>query len=91
MDNSQGNSHVPQSTRYYTYMLNFSFRMQHTFTETDVEQAEEGGENDLDPTDEALANLENEIREVLSQDYVVESLDAFTDFSSLLGVEDGTP
>ena len=49
--------------KYYTYMISCSFKMQYTFTEKEVEQAEEGGEGDVDPTEDALMDLERTIKD----------------------------
>ena len=76
--------------RLYTFDVSFSFSMQFTFTEKEVQPSEEGGENDVDPTDEALAELEQEIKEYLSEQYSVSGFEIFADFDSLLGVEEVT-
>jgi rRNA maturation endonuclease Nob1 len=71
--------------RYYTFRVSVAFDMQFTFTESEVQAAEEGGKEDLDPTDEALAKLAEELKETLSQDYWVQNVEVFADFESLLG------
>lgn len=76
----------PRPERSYTYLVSVSLEMQFTFEARNVQQAEEGGENDIDPTDEALAKLEAELMEYLSQNYSIENLEASADFDSLLGV-----
>jgi hypothetical protein len=72
--------------KLYTFNVSFSFEMQFTFTASEVQPAKEGGESDFDPSDEAIAALEKEIEEYLSQQYPVTNVEAFTDFNSLLGV-----
>ena len=72
--------------KLYTYSVSVSFDMQFTFTEKEVEQAEEGSEKDLDPTEKALSKLETELMEYLSLAYHVKQVEAFADFESLLGV-----
>jgi hypothetical protein len=74
--------------KFYTYSVSVSFDMQYTFGEDEIQQAEEGGKNDFDPTDKALADLESELKEYLSQNYCIRSIEAFTDFDSLLGISD---
>ena len=75
---------MSKAEKLYTYNVLVSFQMQYTFREDEVEHAEEGDERDLDPTGEAIANLEEELTEYLGQNYAVEKVDAFADF--LLGV-----
>jgi hypothetical protein len=72
--------------KYYTYMILCSFKIQYTFTEKEVEQAEEGGEGDLDPTEDALMDLERTIKDCLDPDWAVSDVEAWTDFDELLGV-----
>jgi len=72
--------------KLYTYNVSFSFNMQFTFPASDVQPSEEGGENDLTPTDEAIKSLEKEVEEYLLQNYPVTDLEAFADFDSLIGV-----
>lgn len=73
--------------KLYTYNVLVSFTVQHTFREDEVEQAEEGGEGDLDPTSAALEEFENEIQEFLGTNYAVADVEAWTDFDDLLGVD----
>lgn len=75
--------------KLYTFNVSFSFEMQFTFTSSDVQPAEEGGENDFDPKDEALAALVKEVEEYLAQEYPVNNVEAFADFDSLLGIREG--
>ena len=77
-----------QPEKFYTFSVLISFHMQHTFTAKEVQPAEEGGEADVDPTDAALAELEDEIQEYLFQQYPVEAVEAWADFDGLLGIED---
>lgn len=83
-------SNEPASRRHYTYAVTLSFETQYSFTEDEVEQGEEGGKNDVEPTYEALAIFENDIREHLQLMYPIYNLNARTDFDHLLGV-DGDP
>jgi hypothetical protein len=74
--------------RLYTFNVSVNFNVQFTFTEKEIEQSEEGWENDVDPTEKALANLEQEITECLSKEYYVSEVEAFADFESLLGISE---
>jgi hypothetical protein len=74
--------------RYHTFTVSVDFKIQFTFTEKDVELSEEGGEDNIDPTDKALAELEQEITEYLSNNYVVSGVNAYADFDSLLGTDE---
>ena len=74
--------------KYYTYMISCSFKMQYTFTEKEVEQAEEGSEGDIDPTEDALMDLEKTIKDRLDPHWAVSDVEAWTDFDELLGVID---
>ena len=60
--------------KLFTYNLTCVFQMQFTFDESRVESADEAGD-EPDPTAEALAELENELREYIGQDYLVESVE----------------
>lgn len=75
-----------KSKKFYTFKVSFSFDMQHTFDESEVQPAEEGDEDDLDPTDEALAALAEEIKEHLEKQYMISNIEACADFDTLLGV-----
>ena len=77
-----------KNKKYYTYMISCSFKMQYTFTEKEVEQAEEGGEGDLDPIEDALMDLEKTIKDRLEPHWAVSDVEAWTDFDELLGVID---
>ena len=74
--------------RFHTFNVSFDFKMQFTFTDKDVQSSEEGGEDNIDPTDKALAELEQEITEFLSYNYVVSEVRAYADFDSLLGTDE---
>ena len=74
--------------RFHTFIVSFDFKMQYTFTEKNVQPSEEGGEDNIDPTDKALAELEQEITEYLSYNYVVSEVRAYADFDSLLGTDE---
>ena len=72
--------------KHYTFNVSFSFDMQYTFTDNEIQAAEEGREGDVEPTGEALAALEKEITECLSQNYAIGKIEADADFDSLLGI-----
>jgi phage gp36-like protein len=76
--------------RFYTYNVSVTFNMQFTFNEKEVQPSSESGEggdsDEFDPTDKALADLEQEIKEYLSERYPVKDVEAFADSDELLGV-----
>jgi hypothetical protein len=74
--------------KHYTYNLSVSFRMQFTFTENEVEPSEDGGPKDRDPSQRALENLEEELREHLRQHYTVDDIEVSGDFDDLLGIDE---
>lgn len=67
-------------TKHYTFTLTCSFTMQFTFDESLVEEIDDG---ELEPTDDALASVANEIAEQLGKNYVVNNVDVDADI--LLG------
>ena len=71
--------------KLYTYLVTMDVKMQFTFNEDEVEQAEEGGPVDIDPTQRALDALGKEIKDCLSNNYAVQSVEAWADFDELLG------
>lgn len=73
--------------RHFTYMVACSFQMQFTFTDSEVEQSDEGAEGDMSPSEAALASLGQEIEECLGEQFGrVEKMEAWADFDDLLGV-----
>ena len=64
--------------------------MQFTFTDREVEPDTDGGKGDFEPTDEALFQLTEELREHLEQNYSAVDIQIFTDSRALLGVLDDT-
>ncbi len=74
--------------KFYTYTVTCSFEMQYTFREDQIEQAEEGREGDLDPTEQALEEVADEIRKCLEQQWGVTNVEAWADFDCLLGVDE---
>ena len=75
------------SNKHYTFNVSVTFNMQYTFTSSEVQPAEEGGCNDVDPSDEALAALAKEIEEYLSINYPINDIEVFSDFDDLLGID----
>ncbi len=73
-------------TKHYTYLLNCSFDMQFTFTESEVEQDSEGGKGDFVPTDGVLKLLAKELENYLANNYVVQRMEVEADSDFLLGV-----
>lgn len=75
--------------RHFTYMVACSFKMQFTFTDSEVEQSDEGAEGDMSPTDTALEALSQEIAECLGEHFGgIDKMEAYADFDDLLGVEE---
>lgn len=73
--------------KHFTYNVSVSFQMQFTFSESEVEQSDEGDEGDMSPTDAALEALGKEIAERLGEHFGgVEKVEAWADFDELLGV-----
>jgi len=75
--------------KYYTYQMSCSFQMQYTFSQDELVKASEGDENDFEPSDGSLINLQNEMREYLSQKWSVSDVEVDAEFDSLLGVIEG--
>lgn len=73
---------------HYTFNVTCSFDMQFTFTERDVEQDSEGNTDDFVPTEEAMLQLEVELREHLEQKFGAANVEVYTDSDALLGVVD---
>jgi len=86
MTNQRKKADSAKSERHYTFVVSVSFDMQFTFSENEVGPSEEGGKGDIDPTEEALANLEHELEEYLALEYPINKVEAWTDFESLLGI-----
>ena len=74
--------------KYYTYNVSVSFDMQFTFNEKDVQPSDGGDENDFDPSDQALLDLEKELEDYLSQNYSIDEIEAWANFDNLLGVNE---
>ncbi len=72
----------------YTYRLICSFEMPYSFSEDEVIEAGEGGKNDLEPIDDVLINLQNELKLHLLKKWSVEKVDVDADFDDLLGIEE---
>jgi len=72
----------------YTYRLICSFEMPYSFSEDEVIEADGGDENDFEPTDDVLINLQNELKLHLLKKWSVEKVDVEADFDDLLGIEE---
>lgn len=72
--------------KHYTFNVFFSFDMQFTFTDSEIQRAEEGEQGDINPANEALTELVNEVKEYLQRQYTIGKIEASADFDSLLGV-----
>ena len=69
----------------HSWDARWTVELQHAFSEDEVHQAEEGGEGDLDPTDEALSALALQLRERLAPEFDVANVETWADFDCLLG------
>jgi hypothetical protein len=78
----------PKSKRY-GYKVLYSFNIQFSFAESDVEQDSEGNKGDFSPTGAAIRALEKELSNVLGQNYAVSDFEAYTDSDDLLGISEG--
>lgn len=65
--------------KHHTFRVNCGFIMQYTFEETEIGP-------DGEPTEDAVAALEEELEEYLHQNYGVDLVDVEVDM--LLGVDD---
>jgi len=75
--------------KHFTYIVACSFKMQFTFTDSEVEQSDEGDGGDMSPTDAAMEALCKEIEECLGRHFGdVEKVEAWADFDDLLGVDE---
>ena len=75
--------------KQFTYNVSVSFEMQFTFSESEVEQSDEGDEGDMSPTDAALEELGKEIADRLGEHFGgVKKVAAWAGFDELLGVEE---
>jgi len=74
------------SNSSYTYKVSFNFDMQFTFAASEVHPIREGGVNELQPAEEVLVDLLEEVRDYLSERYAICDIDATADFDALLGV-----
>ena len=74
--------------KLYTYKVLCSFEMQFTFTEDEVVQDDGGNDGEMEPSDDALIALQEEISEELSQHWIVDKVDAYAEFDNLLGIMD---
>jgi len=69
-------------------MVTVTFDMQFTFAEDEVEPTDGGGDEDFDPTAEALQELEKELEECIGNCCSVSKIEAYADCDSLLGVDE---
>jgi hypothetical protein len=71
---------------HYTFVVHVGFDMQYTFTRAEVQRDEDGGPRDFEPTDKALTDLQNEIREYIGGNYPVDEVEVYADSDDLLGI-----
>lgn len=72
----------------YTYRVVCSFALQHSFTESEVENDSDSGESDVLPTDAALSALKEELQATLNHNYAISSFDIHAESDDLLGIYD---
>jgi len=72
----------------YTYRVICSFTVQHSFTESEVEQDPGGHASDVVPTDEALSALREELEAALVEDHAVSCFDIHAESDDLLGTDE---
>ena len=69
--------------KHYTFDVYCTFRMQFTFTESEVEPDADSGDGAVEPTDEAIKALELELQDYLGQNYLVEEIEASSDSDAI--------
>lgn len=72
--------------KHYTFNVVCSFTMQHTFTEPEVQSSEDGRTGDVEPTQEALSQLESELSNHMQNNFAIAEIQAFADSDALLGI-----
>ncbi|MCR9294086.1 MAG: hypothetical protein NXI32_15290 [bacterium] len=73
--------------KVYHYNVLVSFKMQLSFSESEVEQSEEGDRGDMSPKQAALEAYGREVEECLTQQFGgIGELEVWADFDDLLGV-----
>ncbi len=75
-----------ESKRDYTFEVMVSFTMQATFMGKEVCRAAEGGKNAIEPTEKALAALEDRLKVSLSREFIIDEITAWADFGQLLAI-----
>jgi hypothetical protein len=84
MQRRSGKIRAVQPNDLYTFRVLVSFEMQHTFTGNEVK----GIGNEVEPTDKALQELEEELEEYIRRVYGIDKFEAYTDMDWLLGMEE---
>ena len=74
--------------RSYTFSVQCSFAIQHTFIDSEIEQDPEGKEGDVHPTNAALQALALDLATNLQGCYPVREVHAEASSDELLGQED---
>ncbi|MDO8715814.1 MAG: hypothetical protein Q7J73_03280 [Dehalococcoidales bacterium] len=75
-----------ESKRDYTFSVMVSFTMQATFMGNEVCRAAEGGKNAVEPTEKALATLEDRLKVSLSREFIIDEITAWADSGQLLAI-----
>ena len=75
-----------ESKRDYTFSVMVSFTMQATFMGNEVCRAAEGGKNAVEPTEKALAALEDRLKVSLSREFIIDEITAWADSGQLLAI-----
>ena len=77
-----------QMEGHYTFRVHVYFEIQYAFTGTEVQRDWGGAPGDFEPTEKALANLQNEMQEYVGGNYPVNELEVDADSDDLLGIID---
>jgi hypothetical protein len=69
----------------HTFRVNCSFVIQYSFSEDDVTADPEGNDDDIAPTEHALAQLQAEIESMLAENFAVASFNIESESDDLIG------
>ena len=77
-----------QMDGHYTFRVHVYFEIQYTFTGAEVQRDWGGAPSDFEPTEKALADLQNEMEEYVGGNYSVDELEVDAESDDLLGIID---
>lgn len=84
----RNNTSTKQMQGHYTFRVHVYFEIQYTFTGAEVQHECGGAPSDVEPTEKALADLQNEMQEYVGGNYSVDELEVDADSDDLLGIID---